>query len=191
MQPTRIAQRIMPLNFAAIHTTSITATETVSNILRAPPDVIESLREEASRVLQEEGGWTKKAMTRMHRMDSAIRESQRVSAIALTFIGRKVVAKEGLTTPEGIHLKYGTIVSCPWMPIAMDDELHGDAATFDAFRYSRAREEYDSMSSQEKENVDALKLKQTGLVTTSNQHLPFGHGRHAWFVPVLRIVEFR
>lgn len=180
MQPKRIAQRIMPLNFAAIHTTSLTAYETVVHILSASPDVIESLREEASRVLVEEGSWTKKALGRMHRIDSAIRESQRISPIALTFVGRKVVAKEGVTTPEGIHLKYGTIMTCPWTPIAMDDELHEDAATFDAFRYSRAREEYDSMSVEERENVDALKLKQTGLVTTSNQHLPFGHGRHAW-----------
>jgi cytochrome P450 len=185
MQPDRIAQRIMPLNFAAIHTTSLTAYETMLNVLSASPDVLESLREEASRVLQEEGSWTKKALGRMHRMDSAIRESQRVSPIALTFVARKVVAKEGVVTPEGVHAKYGTMLSCPWTPIAMDDELHGDATTFDAFRYSRAREEYDAMSLEEKENVDALKLKQTGLVTTSNQHLPFGHGRHAWFVPSL------
>ncbi|KAF3033610.1 hypothetical protein E8E12_001161 [Didymella heteroderae] len=141
MQPNRIAQRIMPLNFAAIHTTSITAYETVANILTASPEVVESLREEASRVLQEEGSWTKKGLSRMHRMDSAIRESQRISPIGLTFIARKVVAKEGVTTPEGVYLKYGTIVSCPWTPIAMDDELHKDAAAFDAFRYSRARED--------------------------------------------------
>jgi cytochrome P450 len=185
MQPKRIAQRIMPLNFAAIHTTSLTAYETVVNILSASPDVVESLREEASRVLQQEGSWTKKALARMHRIDSAIRESQRIAPIALTFVGRKVVAKDGVTTPEGIHLKYGTMMTCPWTPIAMDDELHGDAAIFDAFRYSRAREEYDSMSPEERENVDALKLKQTGLVTTSNQHLPFGHGRHAWYAVIL------
>lgn len=185
MQPSRIAQRIMPLNFAAIHTTSITAYETMINILSASPNVIESLREEASRVYQEEGSWTKKALGRMHRMDSAIRESQRVSPIALTFIARKVVAKYGVTTPEGVHVKFGTIVSCPWTPIALDKELHGGSIDFDAFRYSRAREEFDAMNAEEKEKVDALKLKQTGLVTTSNQHLPFGHGRHAWLVEVL------
>lgn len=185
MHPTRIAQRIMPLNFAAIHTTSLTAYETMINILSADQSVLEDLREEASRVLQEEGGWTKKSLGRMHRMDSAIRESQRVSPIALTFVARKVIAKEGITTPEGVHAKYGTLLSCPWTPIAHDEELHSDSLTFDAFRYSRAREEYDAMTPEEKEKVDALKLKQTGLVTTSNQHLPFGHGRHAWYVQAL------
>ncbi|KAF1922218.1 cytochrome P450 [Didymella exigua CBS 183.55] len=179
MQPARIAQRIMPLNFAAIHTTSLTAYETMINILSASPSVIEGLREEASRVLEEEGSWTKKALARMHRMDSAIRESQRVSPIALTFVARKVVAKEGVITPEGVHVGCGTIISCPWTPIAHDEELHSGSLGFDAFRYSRAREEFDTMCPDQRKKVDTLKLKQTGLVTTSNQHLPFGHGRHA------------
>lgn len=178
--PVRIAERIMPINFAAIHTTSLTAYDTLINILCADPSVVESLREEAYRVLQEEGGWTKQGLSKMHRMDSAIRESQRMTPIALTFIGRKVVAKNGITTPEGAHLDYGTLISCPWGPLAQDDELHGNAGKYDAFRYSRPREEYEAMSPEEKEKVDMLKLKQAGLVTTSDRHLPFGHGRHAW-----------
>ncbi|KAF2826918.1 cytochrome P450 [Ophiobolus disseminans] len=177
--PVRIAKRIMPLNFAAIHTTSLTAYETMINVLSADPSVIESLREEAYRVLQEEGGWTKQGLSRMHRMDSAIRESQRASPIALTFIHRKVVTKEGIVTPEGVHVKYGALLSCPWTPLALDGDIHTDAAKFDAFRYSRAREEYDAMKPEKKEKADTLKLKQTGLVTTSDSHLPFGHGRHA------------
>jgi cytochrome P450 len=181
MQPERIAKRIMPINFASIHTTSITAFETVVSVLSADPSVLELLREEAHRVLKEEGSWTKAALTKMVRLDSAIRESQRSTPLALTFAARKVVAKEGVTLPEGVHVKYGTMLSCPWTPIAMDPELHtGDPEAFDAFRYSRPKEEYDALSVEEKAKVDALKLKQSGLVTTSMQHLPFGHGRHAW-----------
>jgi cytochrome P450 len=180
MTPTRIAERIMPLNFAAIHTTSLTAHDVITNILLADPSVIESLREEARRIYKEEGGWTKQGLTRMHRMDSAIRESQRISPIALTFIHRKVVPKEGVTTPEGVHVAHGTLLSCAWTPVALDDDLYGKSGEFDAFRYSRAREAYDSMSPEEKENTDSLKLKQSGMVTTSDRNLAFGHGRHAW-----------
>jgi hypothetical protein len=36
------------------------------------------------------------------------------------------------------------------------------------------------MDAEERKKIDALKLKQTGLVTTGVHHLPFGHGRHAW-----------
>jgi cytochrome P450 len=183
LRPDRIAERLMPLNFASIHTTSLTAYETMINILGADPSVVESLREEAYRVLSEEGGWTKQGLSRMHRMDSAIRESQRVSPIALTFITRKVVAKEGIVTPEGVHVKYGTFLSCPWAPVALDEDLHEQNAT--AFRYSRPKEAYDAMTSEEKEKADTLKLKQSGMVTTSHKHLPFGHGRHAWYVQSL------
>ncbi|CAO2647453.1 Nn.00g083750.m01.CDS01 [Neocucurbitaria sp. VM-36] len=179
MTPDRIAQRIMPINFASIHTTSLTAYETLGNILSADESVILALREESHRILREEGGWTKQGLSRMHRMDSAIRESQRVSPIALTFVHRKVVAKEGVITPEGVHVPYGTLLSCPWTPLAGDTDIHSHPEVFDAFRYSRAREEFNAMSAEEKADVDALKLKQTGLVTTGVHHLPFGHGRHA------------
>ncbi|KAL6706273.1 hypothetical protein ACN47E_005563 [Coniothyrium glycines] len=175
----RIAQRIMPINFASIHTTSITAYETINNILSADPSVLRALREEAYNVMKEGGGWTRQNLTKMHRIDSVIRESQRVGPIALTFIHRKVIAKEGIVTPEGVHVNYGTILACPWTPIALDDGINESALEFDAFRYSRPREEYEAMSATEKANVDALKLKQTGLVTTGFHHLPFGHGRHA------------
>jgi cytochrome P450 len=180
MQPGRIAKRILPINFASIHTTSLTAYETMISILSAGPDVVQQLREEAHRILQEEGGWTKPGLTRMHRMDSTIRESQRVAPLSLTFIVRKVVAKEGITTPEGVHVPYGNYLSCPWTPLANDTDIHDRPDSFDAFRYSRAREEYEGMNAQEKEGVSPLKLKQTGLVTTATHHLPFGHGRHAW-----------
>jgi len=62
----------------------------------------------------------------------------------------------------------------------LDTDMTENPEEFDAFRYSRPREEYEAMSAEEKHNVDALKLKQTGLVTTGVNHLPFGHGRHAW-----------
>lgn len=67
------------------------------------------------------------------------------------------------------------------MPVALDKDIHGeDAAIFDAFRYSRARESYEMMKPEEKEKDEVLKLKQTAMVTTSDRHFPFGHGRHAW-----------
>ncbi|USP72974.1 hypothetical protein yc1106_00248 [Curvularia clavata] len=182
MQPTRIAQRILPLNFASNHTTTLTAYEALVNILHADPGVMRQLREEAYRILQEEGGYTRNGLSRMHRIDSAIRESQRLSPFALTLVHRKVVAKEGVTTPQGIHFPYGTIIACPWTPIAADTDIFEKPDEFDAFRFSRPREEYEAMTPEEKEKTNALKLKQGSMVTTGFSHLPFGHGRHAWCV---------
>ncbi|KAF2683889.1 cytochrome P450 [Lentithecium fluviatile CBS 122367] len=180
LDPGRIAIRIMPLNFASIHTTAMTGQGVLIDVLSADPSVVEALREEAERIYKEEGNrWTKNGLSRMYRMDSAIRESQRHSAIALTFVSKKVMVKEGITTPEGVHLEYGTNVGCPWLPAANDPDIYEKPDEFDAFRYSREREEYETMNADEKSKVDALKLKQSGLVTTGNYHLPFGHGRHA------------
>lgn len=182
MQPKRIALRILPINFASNHTTTLTAYEALVNILHAGPEVLHQLREEAYRTLQEEGGYTRNGLSRMHRIDSAIRESQRLSPFALTLVHRKVVAKEGVTTPKGLHIPYGTMISCPWTPIASDMDIFDKPHEFDAFRFSRPREEYEAMTPKEKEKVNALKLKQGSMVTTGFSHLPFGHGRHAWYV---------
>jgi cytochrome P450 len=181
LDPGRIAIRIMPLNFASIHTTAMTGQGVLLDVLSADPSVIEALREEAERIYKEEGNqWTKSGLARMYKMDSAIRESQRFSPIALTFIAKKVMVKEGITTPEGIHLAHGTTVGCAWVPAASDSDIYDKPHVYDAFRFSRDREEYEAMNAEEKVNVNALKLKQSGAVTTGIYHLAFGHGRHAW-----------
>jgi len=181
LDPKRISIRIMPINFASIHTTAMTGHSVLLDILAADPSVVETLREEAERIFREEGNkWTKQGLARMYRMDSAIRESQRYSSFALTFVHRKVLVKEGITSPEGIHFSYGTLISCPWVGVASDGDIHEQADKYDAFRYSREREAYEAKASEDRDQDVGLKLRQTGLVTTSDRHFPFGHGRHAW-----------
>lgn len=181
LKPSSVALRTLPLNFAAIHTTALTGSSALLDIFSSPPHVAASLREEALRVYNESGRqWDKHALSRMYRMDSAIRESQRFSAFALSFVHRKVMVKEGITTPGGVHLAYGTIIGTPWWNSAYDDELHKSPEVYDAFRYSRERERFEALSPEEKAKENSLRAKQSGLVTTSDRHLPFGHGRHAW-----------
>jgi cytochrome P450 len=109
-----------------------------------------------------------------------MREPQRHSTMAMSLISKKVVAKEGITSPEGVHYPYGCLLSNAWLPVAHDEEVYAKEDTYDAFRFSRDREEFDSMSENEKANVDVLKLRQSGMVTTGHAHQAFGHGRHAW-----------
>lgn len=181
LAPERIAMRICPLNFASIHTTAITAHSALIDILCADPSVQEDLREEASRIYKEEGNqWTKNGLARMYRLDSAIRESQRYSTMSTSLISRKVIAKEGITSPEGLHYPYGSMLTTVWTPIAHDEDVYATYDSYDAFRFSRSREQFDSMSEQEKADVDVLKLRQSGMVTTSQSNQAFGHGRHAW-----------
>jgi hypothetical protein len=51
--------------------------------LLANPEYIEPLREEVDAVIKEEG-WTKAGIDKMHKIDSFIRETQRLGGLALS-----------------------------------------------------------------------------------------------------------
>ena len=92
------ARRLLMLNFASIHSTSMvsseravflaivssnadyistqTFTQTLYRLL-AHPEYIEPLRQEVEAVVAEEG-WTKAGMDKMHKIDSFVRETQRI-----------------------------------------------------------------------------------------------------------------
>lgn len=186
LDPLRISQRLLPLNFAAIHTTAITTLHAFLDFLAydKEQDILASLRDEITRVLAEEpaGEWNKAKLAKMHRTDSAIRESMRVNAMAQTMVIRKVVAPGGVTNENtGQHFSRGTIMSCPiWCTQHDGDIFGGRADRYDAFRYSREREEYEAKSADEKNPDAGLKVAKMGMVTTSVEHYGFGHGRHAW-----------
>ncbi|ROV97392.1 hypothetical protein VMCG_06903 [Cytospora schulzeri] len=185
LDPVRISQRLLPLNFAAIHTTSITALHVFLDILGydREQNIIDSLREEVINELNKEpvGQWNKAKLASLHRMDSVIRESMRVNAISQTMLMRKVIAPGGVTNDNtGQHFPQGTMLSCPLWCTQHDKDIFGDGADlYDAFRYSRQREEYDGKTDDEKTSQDGLKIAKMGMVTTSVEHYGFGHGRHA------------
>lgn len=187
LDPVRISQRLLPLNFAAIHTTAITTLHAFLDFLAYDKEqnIIETLREEITRVLLGEeprGEWNKAKLSRLHRTDSAVRESMRVNAMAQTMVIRKVVAPRGVTNEEtGQHFSRGTILSCPiWCTQHDEDIFGGGADRYDAFRYSRQREEYEAGGAGEKSADGGLRVAKMGMVTTSVEHYGFGHGRHAW-----------
>lgn len=77
----------------AVHTTSITITNTVLDLYSSPhtADFVAGLREECARVLQKYGGaWSKQVVNDLIRVDSAIRESMRISDLGWLAINRMV-----------------------------------------------------------------------------------------------------
>ncbi|OMP87111.1 Ent-kaurene oxidase [Diplodia seriata] len=192
LDPTRVTQRVLPLNFASIHTTVMTAHAVLLDLLAADPAAgfVDGIRDEAARVYAEEGGaWTKDGLARLLRADSAIRESMRVSAFAQTLVGRKVVAPGGLTNAaEGWHAPPGAKLSLPLWGALHDADLFERPDSFDAFRHSREREAWEEARrstttggerSASGDREEGLRLKQKGMVTTGDTHFPWGHGRHA------------
>ncbi len=155
----------------------------VFDLLSSDPSHIEVIREETSRVLAEEGGaWTKQGLARLHRTDSAIKESMRLSQFTRALTHRKVVAPEGVTnTEEGWHAPYGAFLMLDLAGTHRDPELYADPDHYDPWRFSRDREEHEARPEGEVVSAEeAMRIKRLGMVTTSAEYLPFSHGRHAW-----------
>ncbi|KAM0256202.1 hypothetical protein ACHAPA_012249 [Fusarium lateritium] len=183
LTPLAISKRTLPVEFAAIHTTILTGHSLILNLFASDPSkgFIDGIRDEATQILEEEGGhWTKHGLQRMLRTDSAIRESMRLSEVGASLTKRMVVAKEGITNPaEGWHAAYGSLLMLSATPVHHDEDLYQNAHEYDAFRYSRIRQSYDLKPNEEKSEDETVKMMNLSMVSTSDKHLAFGHGRHA------------
>lgn len=196
--PKMLAGRILVVNFASIHTSTFTVANALLDLVSAPNQAtyIEEAREESTRVLAEHDGvWSRPAVAKLFKLDSIIRESMRFSGILSHGLVRKVVAPEGLTF-RGTNLPKDTIVAVPASDIHHDTDLFSGDAKYDAFRFANERRDLaestppppPSQDTEKPANGDAkpppsgnkyLEGKNLSIVSTSNQHLAFGHGRHA------------
>ena len=95
---------------------------------------------------------------------------------------RKVLPAEGIENKmEGWHAPRGSYVGLDSYSVQHDSEIYPDPNTYDAFRFSRAREETldEERTEKSRDTAEILKQKNVGLVTTSETFLSFSHGRHA------------
>jgi cytochrome P450 len=179
LSPHMLVGRLLAMNFAAIHTSTITITNAIFDLVSAAPSLryLEEFQKEAALVLAEdEGVWTKRGLSKMYKIDSALRESLRLHTIVTVGLVRKVVAKAGVTTPEGLHLPYGALVGIPVYGIHNDANNYTNPEVYDALRYFNQRALIDAA---EGEVGAYLKKANLSMVSTSTEYEPFGHGRHA------------
>ncbi|THH09628.1 hypothetical protein EW145_g1863 [Phellinidium pouzarii] len=158
-----LTQRILTLNFAAIHTSSMSFTHGLFH-LAARPEYIQPLREEVERMIKAEG-WTKHAMTKMRKLDSFMKESQRYSGIGMLSMTRKALVD--YTLSDGTFLPSGSMVAANAVGMHYDDSKYDNAREFDGFRFAKMCEEGEGEGTKHQ------------MVSTSTEYLSFGHGRHA------------
>jgi cytochrome P450 len=178
--PRMLVGRLLAINFAAIHTSTFTITNAIFDLASSNPSLryIEQLREEAASVLADDDGiWTKRGLSKMHKIDSALRESLRVRSFLSVGMVRKVMAKDGTTTSEGVHLPYGSYVAVPAYGIHNDENNYTDPAVYDALRFVKQRDLIDA--AEKRGDDDYLRKANFAMVSTSSEYQPFGHGRHA------------
>jgi len=157
----KIVNYVILINFAAIHTTSMTFTNSIY-YLAANPQIADPLREEISPIVQELG-WTKAAMGKMIKLDSFLKETQRLSGVSGLSMDRMVL--RDLTFSNGTVVPAGTIVGTASYGLHHDKAHYEDPETFRPFRFSDIREQ------------DGESLKHQ-MVAIDPSFALFGGGRH-------------
>ena len=84
-----------------------------------------------------------------------------------------------VTLNDGTFLPKGTLVLAATYPIHLDEDNYASAAEFDPFRFSRMREASEGESTKHQ------------FVNTSIEYVLFGHGKHAWYVRHMHMIEMR
>ena len=80
--PKKLARRALIMGLASIHLTTLAAAHVIYDLC-ARPEYIEPLREELVEALQQDEGWDRPTTARLAKMDSFLRESQRLSPPSL------------------------------------------------------------------------------------------------------------
>lgn len=81
-QPHKLAHRQLLLSLASIHTTTMSAAHSLYDMCYRP-EYFDPLREEAVEILREDEGWKKTTLNKMRKLDSFLKESQRVNPPSL------------------------------------------------------------------------------------------------------------
>ncbi|KAI1207437.1 ent-kaurene oxidase [Annulohypoxylon truncatum] len=177
LSPERVCHRLLLVNDISMHSTSFTVHNVILDLASVDESTgyIEALREECRTVLQEAGGtWTFDAVKKLKLVDSAIRESMRLTPFASTGLPRTL---ENATT----SIPPGTVLSVPIEAIHHDEDLYPDSGQFKAFRFSRPLKLGNVLNGFPKDGkvdraqTDTLKSS----ATLDDAFLGFGFGRHA------------
>ncbi|GIK07513.1 hypothetical protein Aspvir_003179 [Aspergillus viridinutans] len=160
-----LARDQLSATFVAMHTTTICITQTLFD-LAARPEYLAPLREELAQVLATDGAHDgrlhKASMVKLRKMDSFVRESQRMNPPGLVSMLRRVTSREGLHLSTGHVIPYGSVVGISAHEVTRS---YPDGDKFDGFRFCKLREQPGQAT-----------LHQ--LVATGPDHLAFGHGTH-------------
>ncbi|PGH13919.1 hypothetical protein AJ79_03334 [Helicocarpus griseus UAMH5409] len=137
-----LVNQFLFLAFAAIATTSAAATNIFLDILSVESrfHLYETLRSEAAPTFESESDWTSaRSVTRLTKMDSAIRESLRMNPLQCRGLLKKVMPNDGIILPDGSYLPQGTWVGLPMRAIHYDDKLYPNPQEYDPYRFSRLK----------------------------------------------------
>ncbi|KAG5643941.1 hypothetical protein DXG03_009353 [Asterophora parasitica] len=157
-----LTRRILTVNFAAIHTSTMTFCHALL-YLAAFPEYVLPLRDEVQEVVDREG-WTHAGLAQMVKIDSFIKESQRLNSLGCLMMER--VARKPFTFSDGTYIPKGTVIAAAAHAMHIDETSYHDPNTFNPFRF---------VDKTKKENAG----RKVDMASTHADFIAFGHGRHA------------
>lgn len=151
---------------AATSTSVLTSANILLDLLSSDPDqnYYNLIREESEAVFLAEEDWNNStSLLKLHRLDSAIRESLRRHPAINRGLSRQVIPKKGVTLPNGQHVPQGAWIGFPVPAIHNDNRYYDEPDVYHPFRF-----------------LPSETAKRAMVVTTSHTFLPWGHARHSW-----------
>ncbi|KAF4813025.1 Cytochrome P450 monooxygenase ATR2 [Colletotrichum tropicale] len=156
-------------SFTAIHTTTATATNALYT-LASMQDIIPVLREEIQEALVGSGNeFTNAALQNMVKLESFLTESMRTYPMSAANAQRKVL--QPFTLSNGQTIPAGVLIELPSAAVNMDDNLYPSSSQFDAFRFSKLRQNKVKAT---EDGADVGHL----FSSVGQTSLNFGFGRH-------------
>ena len=125
------------MNVAAIHTTGGQLAHTLYDLARYP-EYVPQLREEIDSVLSRDGSITRQGLFRLKKMDSFLREVQRLSPPSMVSTNRK--ALKPLKLSNGVTIPAGTSLAASPACVSRDPAIWKNPDEFDGLRFYKLRE---------------------------------------------------
>lgn len=154
-------------------------------------DFVKGLEEECEDVLaQHHGLSTREAVESLFRIDSAVRESMRISDVGVTTLPRDVIS-DFVDLGDGVRIPPGVRMVFPTQSMHLDSRYHEDPLRYNAFRFSHKFEGQKQSQVEQRQHQGEEPYKPQSderelLTSVGPSFLAFGYGRHAcpgrWFV---------
>jgi ent-kaurene oxidase len=168
--PRVIAHVQVLVALAAVHTTLLRMVNVLYDVTAAGPELREELMSEIK--LTPASEWDDALLNQLPRLDSVMRESQRISPP--TTLGMKRLFKTSHTFQDGTHIPAGTYVCLPIHAIENDSRHTPNPDTFDGLRSYRECEERQNAG-----NIDKATAAEHLFSTPTQTILNFGYGKTA------------
>ncbi|KAI0533246.1 cytochrome P450 [Xylaria digitata] len=158
-----ISHLLVMVSFASIHTSVATIGGLIYDLCQYP-ELVEIIRDEYQGIVDGDGNIPKGCFAKLVKMDSIMKESQRLNPISLLTFER--IINEERTLKDGFTIPAGTHIGIPNYHIAMDPRFYPEPDKFDGLRFEKLRQ-------------DPSWANKSQFVSSNAQSMSFGYGRHA------------